>query len=298
MVQPDIPSDDGADDGADGDPSDREVFDLASILDARLDVRPGNDRKPGPHPVGGDPERPQRIRPAGTPRPEQVAQPVTDSTLIMRSAPDSYQAEQYRSFRTNLVALNPSGGARTVLFVSADPEAGKSTTVSNVGLALAERPEAKICLVDGDLRMPRLHELFEVPCEPGLADVLFDRVSPATVMQSTGLPNLGLITAGRENESASEAISSPYMVNLIGYLKQQYDYILFDSPPLLLYADGADLSKLVDDVILLVAMEQTPKREVEDALRRITAAGGNLVGSFVTGSRTHEPERVYVQGPV
>jgi len=227
-----------------------------------------------------------------------MAIPATDSSLVMRVAPDSFQAEQYRSFRTNLRALNPAGTARTVLFVSADPEEGKSTTVGNVGLALAERPDLKICLVDGDLRMPRLHELFDLSCEPGLTDVLFDRRAPETVMQSTDQPNLKLIAAGREHDNASEAIGSPYMVNLIGYLKQHFDYILFDSPPLLLYADGADLSKLVDGAVLVVAMVRTPRREVEDALRRIDAAGGHIMGSFVTGSRTHEPDKAYVHSPV
>lgn len=254
-------------------------------LFARL--RPERPRLQGPPPRVLGP----RQRPAGTPRPARLDAVPTESDLVVRTAPESFQAEQYRAFRTNLRALGPTV-ARTMLFVSAHPDDGKSTTVGNVALAMAEWDQARTCLIDGDLRMPSLHKMFDIPCEPGLTDMLTDRLPPRDVI-STVDSGLSLIPAGRGVDDIPEVIASEYLGNLLGHLKQNYDEILIDSPPALLYADAANLARLVDGVVLVVAVKKTPRREVEELLWHMRSAGASVLGCFVTGGKTMQPDIVY-----
>ena len=217
--------------------------------------------------------------------------------LVLAHDPAGYQAEQYRGFRTNLDALDQahhfSGSSRALLFASAYPEDGKSTTVANVGLCLAESGRRRVCIVDADLRLPRQHDLFGVDEGPGLADVLVDRVSPGKVLRATHLENLSLITAGREIDSVTEAINSEYLPNLIGWLKQSFDDVLVDSPPCIAYADAADMAQVVDDVVLVVQVFRTPKREARAAIERLEIAGARVLGTFVTGGFTDRKEPLY-----
>jgi capsular exopolysaccharide synthesis family protein len=209
---------------------------------------------------------------------------VVDSRLVVYHDPNSYQAEQYRGFRTNIRAMNPKDEPRTLLFTSAQPREGKSITVANIALALAENQHLKVCLVDADLRAGSVSRLFGVRDAPGLADVMLDRVSPRLALQESRLPGLNLMTAGRPVDNPGEVLSSDHMQELIGWLKRSHNYVLFDSPPCLPFADSAQLSQFIDGVLLVVAIDETRRKDAERAITALTAAGANVVGTFVTGA--------------
>jgi len=209
---------------------------------------------------------------------------VVDPRLVVYHDPNCYQAEQYRGFRTNLSAMNPKNDPRTLLFTSAQPREGKSITVANIALALAENQHLKVCLVDADLRAGSVHKLFGARTGPGLADVMLDRVSPRLALQESRLPGLSLMTAGREVDNPGEVLSSDHMQQLIGWLKRSHNYVLFDSPPCLPFADSAQLSKYIDGVLLVVAIDDTRRKDAERAVHAMQAAGANVVGTFVTGA--------------
>lgn len=215
-----------------------------------------------------------------------LVDPTLDSKLVVYHEPLSYPAEQYRSFRTNLRAMNPGDSPRTLLFTSTAPAEGKTTTLANIALSLAEFEHLKVCLIDMDLRAPAVHELFGLPRRPGITDVLLDRVDPRRVMLPGGLPNLTVVPAGRATSKPSEVTGSEYLQDLIAFLKRDFDYVLFDSPPCTLFGDACDLSKLMDGTILVVALGDTTRKEADQAIAALDAAGANVIGSFVTGART------------
>lgn len=218
-----------------------------------------------------------------------LVDPSLDSRLVVYQEPRSFPAEQYRSFRTNLRAMNPGDSPRTLLFTSAIPDEGKSTTVANIALSLAEFEHLKVCLVDLDLRAPHMHELFGLDRKPGFTDVLLDRKDPRSMLQSGGVPNLSILTAGRPTGKVNEVMGSDYVQDLLAFLKSQYNYIIIDSPPCSLFADASELSRLMDGVVLVVSLHDTSKIQAEEALAQLDGAGANVLGTFVTGSETELP---------
>ncbi|MDG2148724.1 MAG: CpsD/CapB family tyrosine-protein kinase [Planctomycetota bacterium] len=212
-----------------------------------------------------------------------------DSKLVVYQDPRSFPSEQYRSFRTNLRAMNPGDAPRTLLFTSPAPDEGKSTTVANIALSLAEFQNLKVCLIDMDLRSPKMHEFFDLPLGPGVTDVLMDRTNPRKVLQAGSSPNLSVITAGRPTNKPNEVTASEYVQDFMGFLKQEYNYIVIDTPPCNLFGDAAQIGKLVDGVILVVALGETMKAQADATLETLASAGANVVGSFVTQVRSAEP---------
>jgi len=218
------------------------------------------------------------------------------SRLVVYHDAHCYQAEQYRAFRTNLRAMNPSHDPRTLMFTSSSPAEGKSTTVGNVSLSLAEAGELRVCLVDMDLRGPRIHDLFDLPRGPGLSDILLDRLNPRRVLQYGGSDNLSILTAGRPTENPNEVLASEYIQDLISFLKRDFHYIIVDTPPCNVFADATQISAYMDGVILVVALRDTMRHEADEALAALEAVGANLVGSFVTGAETaamHDSVKTY-----
>lgn len=215
-----------------------------------------------------------------------------DPRLVVYHAPESLHAEQYRGFRTNLRAMNPGDQPRTLLFTSAESGVGKSVSLANVALALAEFQSLRVCLVDADIRGGGQSALFGTPREPGLSDLMLDKLAPGAVLRATALPNLSVITAGRLTDGASEVLTGGYMADLLAWLKRRFHYVLVDSPPTLLFADSAELATLCDGVILVVALGETRKSDADMALLQLQRAGASVVGSFVTGAGS-EPEDPY-----
>jgi len=216
---------------------------------------------------------------------------TADPRLVVYHDPAGQQTEQYRAFRTNLRAINPRDEPRSLLFTSAQPREGKSVTVANIACALAESEALRVCLVDADVRGGTLHQLFGGLAMPGLTDVLVDGVPPAKALQATPLRNLSLLSAGRPADNPGEVFASAYLQELIGFLKRGHQYVIFDTPPVLAFADACEISKLMDGVLLVVAIDETRKRDAERSLAQLASAGANVIGSFVTGALAEDEER-------
>ncbi|RKY18085.1 MAG: hypothetical protein DRQ55_14260 [Planctomycetota bacterium] len=215
-----------------------------------------------------------------------------DSRLVVFHEPHSYQAEQYRAFRTNLRAMNPGDAPRTILFTSPTPDGDKSITVANVALSLSEFPGLRVCLVDMDLRAPRLHELFGMERGPGLTDVLLDRVDPRQALQRAANPNLTVLSAGRPTDKPNEVLGSEYVLDLVRHLKRDFNYILVDTPPSNVFADASHAARTMDGVVLVVSLHDTLRHQAEQTLETLSASGANMLGSFVTGSSTAQNDEV------
>ncbi|GAB3611537.1 polysaccharide biosynthesis tyrosine autokinase [Humibacter ginsengiterrae] len=209
--------------------------------------------------------------------------------LIVHADPRNPRAESFRSLRTNLQFVNIGEGPRSYVITSSVPGEGKSTTAANLAIALAETG-AKVTIVDGDLRLPKIAEYMGIEGAVGLTDVLIGRAELADVMQKWGRGQLYVLPAGRIPPNPSELLGSRAMSKLLATLTDTFDYVLIDTPPLLLVTDAAVVSKMAGGAILTVASGQTKKNELAGAVRALEHVGSRLVGMVITMLPTKGPD--------
>ncbi|MFD6813126.1 polysaccharide biosynthesis tyrosine autokinase [Enteractinococcus coprophilus] len=203
--------------------------------------------------------------------------------LIVHDEPSSARAEALRMLRTNLQFLG-SGGPETYLLTSAVPGEGKTHTVANLSIVLAESG-ARVTLVDADLRRPRVAEVMGIEGTAGLSDVLIDQVSLTDVLQPWGLHELTVLPAGQIPPNPSELLGSPVMRNLIRELEAISDYVLIDTPPVLPVTDAAVASTFTSGVIMVVSLNHTKWSEIIQALESLETVDSRLLG-FITNRET------------
>jgi len=209
--------------------------------------------------------------------------------LIVHADPRNPRAESFRSLRTNLQFVNVEGGPRSFVISSAGPGEGKSTTTANLAISLAETG-AKVALIDGDLRLPKVAEYLGIEGGVGLTDVLIGRAELVDVLQKWGRGHLYVLPSGRIPPNPSELLGSAAMANVLNALTAQFDYVLIDAPPLLLVTDAAVVSKLAGGAILVAASGATKKQELAGAVRALEAIGSRLLGVVVTMLPTKGPD--------
>ncbi|HEV7176673.1 MAG TPA: polysaccharide biosynthesis tyrosine autokinase, partial [Solirubrobacteraceae bacterium] len=201
--------------------------------------------------------------------------------LIVHEDPRSPRAEPFRTLRTNLQFVDVSGGARSFVITSSIESEGKSTTAANLSIAL-ESAGKRVIIVDADLRRPKLAEYLGLEGAVGLTDLLIGRVQLADVAQRWGRGNLYVLPAGLVPPNPSELLGSAVMATLIKRLETEFDYVIFDAPPLLPVTDAAILSKSVGGVIVVVAAGRTHKNQLTAAVSALHNVGARISGFVIT----------------
>ena len=209
--------------------------------------------------------------------------------LVVHADPRSPRAESFRTLRTNLQFLNIEGAPRAFVITSAVPGEGKSTTAANLAIALAETG-AKVALIDGDLRLPRVEEYLGIEGAVGLTDVLIGRVELADALQKWGRGMLFVLPSGRIPPNPSELLGSNNMSKLLDTLSAEFTYVIIDAPPLLLVTDAAVLSKLSGGAIIVAAAGRTKRAEIAGGIRALEHSGSRLLGVVVTMLPTKGPD--------
>ena len=209
--------------------------------------------------------------------------------LIVHADPRSPRSESFRSLRTNLQFLNVDAGPRVFVVSSSGPGDGKSTTTANLAIALAQTG-ARVVLVDGDLRLPRIADYMGIEGGVGLTDVLIGRVDVADALQKWGSDDLFVLPSGRIPPNPSELLGSAAMDQVLKPLGEYFDYVLIDAPPLLLVTDAAVIGRKASGVILCAASGKTKKQELGAAVRTLETAGVKLLGFVVTMLPTKGPD--------
>jgi tyrosine-protein kinase Etk/Wzc len=204
--------------------------------------------------------------------------------LILHLRPGSPAAEAYRSLRTNIQFALPDAAERGVfLFTSAGPKEGKSLTVANLAVALTQLG-VRILVVDADLRQPKQHKLFRSEAEVGITDVLAKNVSWPEAVRSTGVENLYLLPSGQVPPNPVELLARRQMKALLKEASQQYDLILIDSPPALLFTDACVLASLVDGVFIVVRAGQVTPDAVARTQSLLVGVKAKVVGAILNGT--------------
>ena len=197
--------------------------------------------------------------------------------LIVESDPSSPRSEAFRSLRTNLMFVNAATHPRTILVTSSIPGEGKSTTIANLALTLTQSG-SRVCLVEADLRRPRLMEYLHLEGSAGLTDVLIERASIDDVLQPYGSDGLEVLGAGAIPPNPSELLASEAMSRVLTALSARFDYVLIDTPPVLPVTDAVVLSTKVDGVIVLVGTTIVRKEQLEATLNSINAVDNTVLG--------------------
>jgi capsular exopolysaccharide synthesis family protein len=201
------------------------------------------------------------------------------TSLVMLTSPMSAVAESYRRIRTNLQFSRPDRELRTLAVSSADKGEGKTTTSANLAFALASAGKRTL-LVDADLRRPRLHELLDLPREPGLSQLLYDD-SRSLDRFSTALNDLHVVPGGEDVPNPAELMGSQRMGELVEELQQQFDYVIFDTPPVLLFSDALGLASQCDGTLLVASADSTDGRAFDHAVELLHDVEADVLGAIL-----------------
>lgn len=200
--------------------------------------------------------------------------------LAVVNAPSSRAAEEYRKLKSMVVKSTRKGNAvlNTIMVTSTLAEEGKSITSLNLAASLAQEYDNTVLLVDADLRRPSIARYLGIEPVLGLSDVLMGTADVSQALVRTGIGNLMLLPSGGRISDPVELMLSSKMVSLVSELKNRYSdrYVIFDTPPVLPFAEAHALGSIVDAVVFVVREGKAPLNSVKEALE--TLKGSNVIG--------------------
>ncbi|HEY1718529.1 MAG TPA: polysaccharide biosynthesis tyrosine autokinase [Verrucomicrobiae bacterium] len=205
---------------------------------------------------------------------------------------DSQYAEAYRVLRTHILFSRKDEKLNTLAVVSAGAGEGKSTTTLNLATTFAQSGQ-RILVVDSDLRRPTLHKLLHVSNSLGLVSYLLKQNTLEEVIQKTNVPMLDFLASGKLPSSSMGILNSPRMKELITELKKRYDFIFFDSPPIMGVSDASILASEVDMTIQVIQYRRYPQPMNIRAKQMVEKVGGNLVGIVLNNINMSQDEGYY-----
>jgi succinoglycan biosynthesis transport protein ExoP len=211
---------------------------------------------------------------------------------LVEEGAESPHAEAYRVLRTNLLFSRKDDKLNTVAVVSAGAGEGKSTTVCNLATVFAQSG-ARVLMVDSDLRRPTLHKLMGVTNALGLTNYLMKQNTLEEVIQTSKLPSLDFMASGKLPSSSLGILSSAQMKDLIHELKQRYDFVFFDSPPIMGVSDASILASEVDMTLQVIQYRRYPQPMNIRAKQLIEKVGGNLIGIVLNNINMSQDESYY-----
>lgn len=213
--------------------------------------------------------------------------PSTTKEPLLPTASRSLRAEAFRGLRTNLQYVDVDNPVRVVVVTSALPAEGKTHTAANLAIALA-KPGQRVLLLEGDLRRPRAVDLFGLVEGAGLTNVLVGATSAEDVIQAVPKFGIDLLPSGPVPPNPSELLSSHQMESLLNHLKQLYDIVVVDAPPLLAVTDAAVLARAADGAVVVVKRSRTKREELDAATESLEAVNARVLGAIInmtTGGR-------------
>jgi len=212
--------------------------------------------------------------------------PLKDALIVHPARPREAPAEEFRTLRTRLNHMQTIQPLHTLIVTSASPAEGKSFTAMNLALTQAQLADKRVLLADFDFRRPTVDKTFQIPCTPGITDYLLGKASLSQIMHKVAGTNLYLFTAGEAVPNPLELLNYKECKALITELRNHFDWVILDSPPLLFAADGNLLSTMCDGTILVVRIGTTTYDSVTRAMQSLCE--NNVLGVVVNGARRGE----------
>ena len=212
--------------------------------------------------------------------------PQNDALVVNPTKPREAPAEEFRTLRTRLNHLQTQQPLHTLVVTSASPAEGKSFTATNLAVTQAQLADKRILLADFDFRRPSIDKTFQIDCAPGITDFLLGKATLAEILRRVSGTNLFILTAGEAVPNPLELLNLKECKALIDSLRNHFDWVVLDSPPLLFAADANLLATMCDGTVLVVRIGSTTFDSVTRALQSLCE--NNILGIVVNGARRGE----------
>ncbi|MGF9816604.1 CpsD/CapB family tyrosine-protein kinase [Brevibacillus agri] len=214
--------------------------------------------------------------------------------LIAHWEPLSPLVEGYRTLKLNILFSTQGQKLQTILVSSPGASEGKTVTAANLSLMMA-KDRRKTVLIDFDLRNPRIHFTFEMPNLYGVSSYMSGMCQFSDIVQDSGVPHLSIITAGPIPHSPAELLGTPRLLELLERLRNNFDVVIVDSPPLIV-SDAMVLARETDGCVLVVDASKTKRDPAVRAVEQLKTAGANLLGVVLNNKKLGKREGYYGYG--
>ena len=205
--------------------------------------------------------------------------------LVTQNDPKNPAAEAYRVIRTSVQFAQAGKELQTIALTSCTPNEGKSTTIANLAVVLTQAGKS-VLLIDCDMRNPTVHKNFNLSNKIGLSSCISMGTAVADAVQATGIEGLDALTAGVIPPNPSELLGSERMKNILQRAKEEYDYVLIDTPPVLPVTDSLVLGSMVDGLILVIDSGEVKVEMAREVKNQLVHAGANILGVVLNKVRS------------
>ena len=205
--------------------------------------------------------------------------------LITINNPKNPAAEAYRVIRTSIQFAQAGKELKTIAITSCTPNEGKSMTIANLAIVLTQAGKS-VLLIDCDMRNPTVHKNFNLSNKVGLSSCISMGTAVADAVQETAIEGLDALTAGVIPPNPSELLGSERMQNILQRAKEEYDYVLIDTPPVLPVTDSLVLGSMVDGLILVIDSGEIKVEMARDVKNQLVHSGANILGVVLNKVRS------------
>jgi capsular exopolysaccharide synthesis family protein len=222
----------------------------------------------------------------------QLKNKIPYNFIYSKEKPMAYITEAYQKAVAGLEHINIDKKIKIIQTTSSMPAEGKTTFQSNIAFLLSKKGY-KTILVDLDLRRPKVHEIYSVENTKGVTEVLSGKTKLEDAIKSNKKNGFDILTSGEKTYAIASILESKKIKDLLDILREKYDYILLDSPPILSVSDSLYISKLSDAVIFVVSREDSKKSFVKEAIKVLKRNNVNLIGAVITKNNNNKRGNYY-----
>lgn len=209
-----------------------------------------------------------------------VKKKITLSPLYVHEKPKSTISEKFRGIRSNIMFSNAENEIGSLLVTSEKPGSGKSTISANIAVTYSQAGY-KTLIIDGDMRKPTQHYIFDLPNNSGLSNLIINKATYSDSIKESNVDNLAILTAGPTPPNPSELITSSKFETIFNELLDHYDFIVIDTPPVNTVTDAQVYAQTIKNCVLVIDAEKNNKIEVKKAKDLLNKSDGKLLGAVL-----------------
>ncbi len=225
---------------------------------------------------------------------KKIGESNVDARIVTYFDPKGLITEQYKILRTNILSLKSAKRPKSIVITSAIHSEGKTITSLNLAVSMSQAVrKPKILLIDADMRRGRVAKYLGVNQDIGLSELLQDKATPSEVMFNIDIDNLTFISSGETPDNPAELLGSDTMSNFLSEMRQKFDYLLIDTPPIIPVTDSGIVGAQCDGVIMVIQAGRTQRGVVRRAEELLYQAHSKILGHVLTNIEYHLPEYIY-----